>query len=86
MPLFWPLADAAFRCLVGLLPSAGALKLTNFYLYRNLALELGIFLPILGLLLLVTHRRPFGPRQRLLADGLALLSAVCVGVAALLLR
>lgn len=56
LPLFWPLTDIAFRCPIGLLPSAGALRLGNIYLWRNLALELGIFLPIIAILLMRERR------------------------------
>jgi hypothetical protein len=35
----------------GLLPSAGRIALTNRYLYRNLAIELGILVPLYSLLL-----------------------------------
>lgn len=79
MPLIWPLADATFRCPIGLLPSAGALSLTNIYLYRNLALELGILLPICALFRM---RRRI--RRRVLP--LALIALICLAISANLPR
>lgn len=45
LPIFFPLSTGAFRAPVGLLPSAGSLNPTNFYLYRNLVVELGVLMP-----------------------------------------
>ncbi|MEM7018609.1 MAG: metal-dependent hydrolase [Pseudomonadota bacterium] len=57
LPLFWPLSDAAFRTPVGVLPSAGALNLTNFYFYRNLAIELGVLIPLYLCIQLWIHQQ-----------------------------
>lgn len=46
LPLFWPFSNATYVSPVGLLPSAGAISLSNFYFYRNLGIELGILIPI----------------------------------------
>ena len=46
-PIFWPFTSVEISLPFGILPSAGALKLDNFYLYRNLVIELGILLPLL---------------------------------------
>lgn len=46
MPLFWPLTQQTVVLPFGVLPSAGHLSLGNFYLWRNLTIELGILLPI----------------------------------------
>ncbi|MEM8638931.1 MAG: metal-dependent hydrolase [Cyanobacteria bacterium P01_G01_bin.54] len=52
LPLLWPLNPTAFKLPFGLLPSAGKLSLSNFYLYYNLAIELGVLLPLsIGVLL-----------------------------------
>lgn len=51
LPLFWPLAAAEWVLPFGLLPSAGQINLQNFYFYRNLMIEMGIFLPLVGLFL-----------------------------------
>ncbi len=41
----------------GVLPSAGKLDLQNYYLYRNLLIELGILLPFIGIIYLLKKRR-----------------------------
>lgn len=45
VPLLWPL-PAETQMPVGILPSAGALKIGNYYLWRNLVIELGLMLPV----------------------------------------
>jgi len=45
LPLFWPLSPAAFASPVGVLPSAGRIQLSNFYLYRNVLIEVGVLAP-----------------------------------------
>lgn len=57
MPLLWPFSDATFRCPSGMLPSAGAPSLTNFYFYRNLTIELGILLPVYFTVWIAIHRK-----------------------------
>ncbi len=49
LPLLWPLSDAAFVSPIGLLPSAGRIRVLNYYFYRNLLIEVGILAPILYL-------------------------------------
>lgn len=46
LPLFWPLGSAAFASPLGILPSAGRIQLSNYYLYRNVLIELGVLAPI----------------------------------------
>ena len=46
LPLLWPLSSAAFSSPVGILPSAGRIQLSNYYLYRNVLIEVGILAPI----------------------------------------
>jgi inner membrane protein len=45
-PLLYPLSDRTFRLPFGLLPSAGKIQLTNYLFYRNLAIELGVLVPL----------------------------------------
>lgn len=45
LPLLWPLGSTAFSSPVGILPSAGRIQLSNYYLYRNLLIEAGILAP-----------------------------------------
>jgi membrane-bound metal-dependent hydrolase YbcI (DUF457 family) len=46
LPLLWPLDSAAFASPVGILPSAGRIQFSNYYLYRNVLIELGIVAPV----------------------------------------
>jgi inner membrane protein len=47
LPLFWPLSAAAFVSPIGILPSAGQMRIMNYYFYRNLLIEIGVLAPIL---------------------------------------
>lgn len=47
LPLLWPLSDAAFVSPIGILPSAGRMRVMNYYFYRNLLIEVGVVAPIL---------------------------------------
>jgi hypothetical protein len=46
LPLLWPLGSTAFASPVGILPSAGRIQLSNYYLYRNVLIEVGVLAPI----------------------------------------
>jgi inner membrane protein len=46
LPLLWPLDSAAFASPVGILPSAGRIQLSNYYLYRNVLIEVGVLVPV----------------------------------------
>jgi inner membrane protein len=46
LPLLWPLSPAAFSSPVGILPSAGRIQLSNYYLYRNVLIEVGVLAPL----------------------------------------
>jgi inner membrane protein len=46
LPLLWPLDSAAFASPVGILPSAGRIQLSNYFLYRNVLIEVGVLAPI----------------------------------------
>jgi inner membrane protein len=47
LPLLWPLNSTAFAFPFGILPSAGRIQLSNYYLYRNVLIEVGILAPVL---------------------------------------
>ena len=47
LPLLWPFSAATFASPAGILPSAGRVQLSNYYFYRNLAIEMGILVPML---------------------------------------
>jgi inner membrane protein len=46
LPLLWPLDSMAFASPVGILPSAGRIQLSNYYLYRNMLIEVGVLAPL----------------------------------------
>jgi len=58
VPLFWPL-DGGVSIPAGVLPSAGSLAFDNFYLWRNLLIELGVLGPVFALLIAASGRRRF---------------------------
>jgi inner membrane protein len=45
-PWLYPFSLEAFKLPFGILPSAGGISLTNYLLYRNLFIELGVLLPL----------------------------------------
>ncbi|WP_282294902.1 metal-dependent hydrolase [Stenotrophomonas sp. PS02289] len=57
VPVLWPLGPE-LSAPVGLLPSAGALSLGNYYLWRNVVIELGVLLPALALIVACCRRYP----------------------------
>ena len=55
LPLLWPLPNPDVTAPIGVLPSAGQLRLTNYYLWRNLFIELAILLPVAVFLIAVAR-------------------------------
>ena len=49
VPMFWPFLSYEPALPFGVLPSAGLLRLTNPYLWRNLFIECGVLFPVLAL-------------------------------------
>ena len=47
LPLLWPFGAATVTSPAGILPSAGAVRLSNYYFYRNLVIEMGVLAPTL---------------------------------------
>ncbi len=86
-PLFWPLSREEFVSPIGILPSAGALRFSNLYLYRNLLIEVGVLLPLYFVFIIGIRRRAEQKRLRFpLLAGLLLVSAGCAFWAASLTR
>ena len=56
LPLFFPVVNLPFKLPFGILPSAGKIDFNNYYFYRNLKLEMGVLLPVLGLVCLLGDR------------------------------
>lgn len=71
LPLLYPLSMQGFKLPFGLLPSAGRIQLTNYFLYRNLFIELGVLVPLsISLLLSVQGVAQFSKRRIAIAAGL----------------
>lgn len=58
VPLFWPFSQTELMLPVGVLPSAGRLQVTNYYLWRNLFIEMGVLLPVLALVVALARSTP----------------------------
>lgn len=56
-PLFWPFSYAMIKLPCGPLPSAGALNISNYFLWRNLAIELGILVPAFAFIIFAVRRK-----------------------------
>lgn len=56
VPLFWPLPLAQVESPIGLLPSAGRLRFTNVYLWRNLLIECLVLLPPCALIVALARQ------------------------------
>lgn len=52
----WPFYSEKLKLPFGILPSAGKLDWQNYYLYKNLFIELGILLPFIGIIYLFKKR------------------------------
>jgi len=72
--LLWPLSRATVRLAGGILPSAGRLSPGNPYLYRNLLIEVGVLLPILGMAILLRAGPAFRARRLIAVGGLGAVS------------
>lgn len=46
IPIAWPLNSYKVVLPFGILPSAGQPRLSNYYFYRNLGIEMGVLLPL----------------------------------------
>ena len=53
LPILFPAINIPFKLPFGILPSAGKIDFNNYYFYRNLKLEMGVLLPIFGLVCLL---------------------------------
>ncbi len=59
-----------FRLSFGLLPSAGKIQLTNYLFYRNILIELGIFVPLLiSSILMIRDSALFGKYRYIIISG-----------------
>jgi len=76
LPLLYPFSTQVFRLPFGLLPSAGRIQLSNYLLYRNLLIELGVLLP-LSMSLLLSVRNSASSPKRLLIVAVGLVVSIC---------
>ncbi len=72
--LLWPFSRVTVRLPGGVLPSAGRLSLGNPYLYRNLLIEIGVLLPILGIVILLRGESTSRARRLIAVGGLCAMS------------
>jgi hypothetical protein len=84
--LLWPFSHATVRLAGGILPSAGRLSPGNPYLYRNLLIELGVLLPILGMVILLRAESTSRARRLIALGGLGAVSICFMLLAAALPR
>lgn len=47
LPLLWPISVETYVSPIGILPSAGRIRVLNYYFYRNLLIEIGVLAPTL---------------------------------------
>ena len=67
---------------IGVLPSAGAISLTNFYFFRNLGIEIGVLLPIYLLVFSAIWKYPREANAKLATSCLLfVISAVFITIA-----
>jgi inner membrane protein len=64
LPIFWPFVANEISSPVGLLPSAAHVSLTNYYLWRNLFIEMGVLLPMLAVIIALCRGATVGSLLR----------------------
>ena len=74
--LFWPFSWQLIKLPWGILPSRGALYLTNYYLYKNFLIEMGVLLPVFYSIYLAFNTRYFSSGIRHKIFKLLLVSSV----------
>ncbi|HEY9609217.1 metal-dependent hydrolase [Allocoleopsis sp.] len=74
LPLLWPLSNEIFKLPFGILPSAGGVNLFNYFLYRNLLIEIGVLAPLVYIAFLINHDKSNTRQQRFRIGGLLLIS------------
>ena len=82
LPLLFPLIKIPFKLPFGILPSAGKIDLDNYYFYRNLGLEMGVLLPLLIIVCLLSINRVSSDKNsffRLSRLSLAIALLICAG-------
>lgn len=85
LPILWPFTSHRFSLPFGVLPSAPAFRLNNFYMYRNVLMEVGVLGPLFTGIYLARFSRIAGWKQYVTA-GLWLCSLGFMGWASTLAR
>lgn len=74
LPLLWPLSSEIFQLPFGLLPSAGLVNPFNYFLYRNLLIEIGVLAPLVCIIYLISHKKGNTSTRKFRISGLLLIS------------
>jgi membrane-bound metal-dependent hydrolase YbcI (DUF457 family) len=75
-PYFYPFSSSTFIFPFGILPSAGRINIFNYYFWRNIFIELAIFIPLISFL--VPNFRKYIMRYKLVV--FLLISIFLIGV------
>lgn len=74
LPLLWPFSTESFKLSFGLLPSAGGINLFNYFLYRNLLIEVGVLIPLVIITYFINHFEINNRQKIITLIGLGLIS------------
>jgi hypothetical protein len=74
LPLLWPFSTELFKLPFGILPSAGKVNLFNYFLYRNLLIEIGVIAPLVYIAFLINHNKNDTRSPKVRIGGLLLIS------------
>lgn len=74
LPLLWPFNTENFKLSFGLLPSAGGINIFNYFLYRNLLIEVGVLVPLVIVTYLINHFKINNRQKSIKLIGLVLIS------------
>lgn len=74
LPLLWPFSTENFKLSFGLLPSAGGINIFNYFLYRNLLIELGVLVPLVFCSYLINNFKINNRQEIIKLIGLLLIS------------
>lgn len=78
LPLFWPFSPRIYKLPFGYLPNIGGYYFTDPRFYLNLALEMGIFVPLYILFHRFKGNQKFSKGQILLNWGLGFVGGICL--------
>jgi membrane-bound metal-dependent hydrolase YbcI (DUF457 family) len=79
-PYLYPFTDRTIVSPIGVLPSSGSVSLTNYYFWRNLFIELLIFVPFAFLSLPRTRAYLLKVKGMLVVTGMILMVGLVIGI------